>query len=290
VSRKQLQSSSVQTRDEKRERGDSASIQSVERALDILFLLAEGNGVMTVSEIAARLDVHVSTASRLLSTLASQNVVAQRQDGYRLGLGLLRLTHVVLNELHIRTLAYPHMQQLCQTTQQTIYLATLFEGEELYLDQVEPEDTVTQTNWIGRTIPAHTASGGKVLLAYLSDEQLEQYLQRGLSANTHATITNPDQLRAQLQQVREQGYAISRDEYLVGFSSVAAPIFDRKKQNVGVMVLSGLSANLSLDALVRLSPQVVATANVISLALGYSTKGNSSDDSRPTNPYQLTHH
>ncbi len=290
MSRKQLQSSSVQTRDEKREQGDAASIQSVERAINILFLLAEGHGVLTVSEIATRLDVHVSTASRLLSTLASQNVVAQSRDGYRLGLGLLRLTHVVLNELHIRTLAYPHMQQLCQTTQQTIYLATLFEGEELFLDQVEPEDTGTQTNWIGRTIPAHTASGGKVLLAHLSDEELEQYFQRGLSANTHATITEPDHLRTQLRQVREQGYALSRDEYLVGFSSVAAPVFDRKQQNVGVVALSGLSAHLSLDDLAQLAPQVVATANVISLALGYSMKGNTSDGSRTTDSYRLTHH
>ena len=289
MSRKQLSSSAVQTRDEKRDR-DAASIQSVERALDILFLLVEGNGAMTVSEIAARMDVHVSTASRLLSTLASQNVVAQSRDGYRLGLGLLRLTHVVLNELHIRTLAYPHIQQLCQATHETIYLATLFEGEELFLDQVEPEESGTQTNWIGRIIPAHTASGGKVLLAYLSDEELEQYLQRVLTANTHATITDPDQLRVQLRQVREQGYAISRDEYLVGFGSVAAPIFDRKQQNVGVVALSGLSARLSPSALSQLAPHVVATANVISLALGYSMKGNTSNGSRPTDSYRLTHH
>lgn len=289
MSRRQFESNAVRTRDEKRD-GDVTSIQSVERAIDILFLLAQGHGAMTVSEIAARLDVHVSTASRLLSTLANQNMVIQSRDGYRLGLGLLRLTHVVLNELHIRSLAYPHILELSQSTRETIYLATLFEGEELYLDQVEPEENASQTNWIGHTIPAHTASGGKVLLAYLSDEDLEQYLQRDLTANTLATITDLNELRDQLIHIREQGYAISRDEYLVGFSNVAAPIFDRKQQNVGVVALSGRSAQLSKDDLLQLAPQVIATANAISLALGYSMKGNPKDGSRPANPYRLTHH
>lgn len=277
---------------QKRQLKGSGSIQSVERALDILFLLADAKTSMTVGEIAERLGVHNSTASRLLSTLAKQNVVVQSRDGYRLGLGLLQLTHVVLNELHIRTVARPHLQRLCQVTGQTIYLATLFEGDELYLDQVETDEAASHTNWIGRTIPAHTASGGKVLLAYLAEDDIAVYLERGLVAATRNTITDPARLREQLALIRERGYAISQDEHLVGFSNVAAPIFDRTHKNVAVVALSGPTAQLPVERLHELAPLVVATANAISLELGfsYNGQGQHTHGSRRSSTYRLTHH
>ena len=275
----------------KRQPKQSSSIQSVERALDILFLLADAITPLTVAQIAERLNVHNSTASRLLSTLAKQNVVIQSRDGYRLGLGLLRLTHVVLNEMRIRTVARPHLQRLCQTTGRTIYLATLFEGDELYLDQVEPEDAASSTNWIGRTIPAHTASGGKVLLAHLSDDEIAAYLERGLVAATRNTITSPDELQAQLAGVRERGYAISQDEYLVGFSNVAAPIFDPARKSIAVVALSGPTAQLSVAKLQELAPLVVATANAISIELGFNLNGQGKQHGpRRSSTYRLTHH
>lgn len=80
-------------------------IKSVERALSILFLLADSETTLSVGQIADRLGVHISTASRLLSTLAQQNVVMLTPNGYRLGLGVLRLAHIVLGELQIRDVA-----------------------------------------------------------------------------------------------------------------------------------------------------------------------------------------
>lgn len=271
---------------------ESASIQSVERALDILFLLADAKSPLTVGQIAEQLGVHNSTASRLLSTLAQQNVVVQSRDGYRLGLGLLRLTHVVLNELNIRTVANPHLRRLCQETDHVIYLATLFEGDELYLDQIDTEESASKTSWIGRTIPAHTASGGKVLLAYLDDDAIAAYLERGLISSTRLTISEPEQLLAQLSAIRERGYAISQDEYLVGFSNVAAPIFDRSRKNIAVVALSGPTAQLPLEKLNELASQVVATASAISIELGYTLngKGRNPNESRRSSTYRLTHH
>ncbi len=272
---------------------EPGSIQSVERAIAILFLLADANEPLSVSEIADSLGVHNSTASRLLSTLHQQNLVAQSREGFRLGLGLLRLTHVVLNELTIRTVAYPHLRRLSQETAQAIYLATLFEGNELYLDQVDTEESASKTNWIGRAIPAHTASGGKVLLAHLSDDELDFYLSRPLLASTRYTVTDPSELREQLVTIRERGYAVCRDENLIGFSNAAAPIFDRSQKNVAVVALSGASAQLSADYLHNtLAPLVVAAANTISLELGFrlKDKGQQPHDSRRSGSYRLTHH
>lgn len=271
---------------------ESASIQSVERALDILFLLADAKSPLTVGQIAEQLGVHNSTASRLLSTLAQQNVVVQSRDGYRLGLGLLRLTHVVLNELNIRTVANPHLRRLCQETGHVIYLATLFEGDELYLDQIDTEESASKTSWIGRTIPAHTASGGKVLLAHLNDEAIAAYLERDLISSTRQTITTPEHLLAQLSAIRERGYAISQDEYLLGFSNVAAPIFDRSRKNIAVVALSGPTTQLPLERLNELASQVVTTASAISIELGYTLngKGKNPNESRRSSTYRLTHH
>jgi DNA-binding IclR family transcriptional regulator len=193
--------------------------------------------------------------------------------------------------MRIRTVARPHLQRLCQTTGQTIYLATLFEGDELYLDQVEPEGAATNTNWIGRTIPAHTASSGKALLAYLPDDEIAAYLERGLVAATRNTITDPDALRSHLAVVRERGYATSQDEYLVGFSNIAAPIFDRTRKNVAVVALSGPTVQLSAEHLQELAPLVVATANAISVELGFNLNGQGKyHGSRNSSTYRLTHH
>jgi DNA-binding IclR family transcriptional regulator len=254
---------------EKPSKQDSGSIQSVERALNILFMLAEAESPLTVGQVADKLGVHSSTASRLLSTLAQQNVVVQNRSGYQLGLGLLHLSHVVLSEMTIRNRAHPHLQQLARETGHTVYLATLFNGVELYLDEVNANDGIARPVWIGRTIPAHTASSGKVLLAYVSEAELSAYIGHGLAANTRYTITDPSQLREQLAVIRARGYATSRDEYMIGFSSVAAPIFDRSGENTAVVTLSGSSSQLSLKRLDELAPLVIATGNAISLELGY---------------------
>jgi DNA-binding IclR family transcriptional regulator len=271
---------------------DSAAIQSVERALDILFLLADARRAVTVSEIAEMLDVHVSTASRLLSTLARKRVVTQSRDGYRLDLGLLRLTHVVLNEMHVRTAAYPHLLRLSQLTHHSLYLAALHEGDELYLDQIETEEDASKTIWIGHTIPSHAASGGKVLLAHLDEDALARVLERGLIAATRSTITDADKLREQLASIREQGYATSRDEYLIGYSNVAAPIFDRAGHNIAVVSLSGPSLQLTSERLEALAPQVIATANNISQELGFNPLRMEEKQhvARHKNQYRLTHH
>ncbi len=267
----------------KRQAKDSSSIQSVERALDILFLLADAKAPVTVSEIAAQLGVHNSTASRLLATLHRQNLVVQSREGFRLGLGLLRLTHVVLNELTLRTVASPHLRRLNQQTGHSVYLATLFEGDELYIDQVESEETLLSTSWIGRMIPPHTASSGKVLLAYLSETELQDYIERGLTPSTRYTVTDPAILREQLEFIREYGYIVSRDEHLIGSSSAAAPIFDRTRKNVAVVALA-LPTNQTSDEALRseIAPLVMATANSISVELGFDwlDKGLHAHDSR----------
>lgn len=248
---------------------ESGSIQSVERALSILFMLAEADAPMTVGQVAENLGVHSSTASRLLSTLAHQNVVVQNRSGYQLGLGLLHLSHVVLSELTLRNRAHSHLQRLSLETGHTVYLAILFNGAELYLDEVNVNDGLSRPIWIGRTIPPHSAGSGKVLLAYLSEEELSAYIAKGLVATTRNTVTDPDQLRAQLIEMRERGYAIGQNEHIMGFSSVAAPIFDRSGQNAAVLALAGSSSQLTLERLHELAPAVMATASSISLELGY---------------------
>jgi DNA-binding IclR family transcriptional regulator len=254
---------------EKRSKQDSGSIQSVERALSILFMLAEADSPLTVGQVAEKLGVHASTASRLLSTLAQQNVVIQNRSGYQLGLGLLHLSHVVLSELTIRNRAHSHLQRLSLETGHTVYLAILFNGDELYLDEVNVNDGLSRPIWIGRTIPPHSAGSGKVLLAYLPEEELNAYISKGLISTTRYTITDPNQLREQLTQLRERGYAIGQNEHVMGFSSVAAPVFDRSGQNVAVVALAGSSSQLSVGRLHNLAPAVMATASTISLELGY---------------------
>jgi DNA-binding IclR family transcriptional regulator len=250
------------------------SIQSVDRALTILFMLADADTALTVGQIGERLGVHTSTASRLLSTLADQNVVVWDRNGYRLGLGLLRLAHRVLGELSIRNMAHSHLQRLSEDTGQSTFLAMLFNGDELYLDQVDARESVYNTSWIGRVVPAHTTSSGKILLAYLVEEDLSAYIARGLVAATPNTVTDPDQLRERLTSIRKSGYVVSQSEHLMGFSSVAAPIFDRGGRNIAAVALSGPSIQWTPERVRELTMMILTTASAINMDFGYKAAGD----------------
>jgi DNA-binding IclR family transcriptional regulator len=176
---------------------------------------------------------------------------------------------VVINELEVRTVAHPHLLRLCQNSGGTTYLATLLDGDELYLDQIESDSAVGNANWIGRTIPPHSASSGKTLLAHLPESELAAYLERDLIASTRFTVTDPTKLREQLAQIRERGYAVAMNEHLMGFGSVAAPIFDRSGNNIAVIVVGGPTSQFSIERFHEMAPMVMASASAIGIELGY---------------------
>lgn len=252
--------------------GAAAGVQSVDRALTILELLARV-GEAGVTEVAAELDVHKSTAFRLVATLESHRLVEQTEDRgkYRLGVGVLRLAGATTARLDVVQEARSVCRQLAAATGETVNIAVLSESSALYLDQVAGSSALQSHNWVGQHIPLHATSNGKVLLSGLDRAALDDLLGK-LSAFTPLTITKKGELRRELDRVREQGYALAVDELEVGLTAAAAPIRNAHGDVVASMSVSGPTFRLSVDRIDEVVGQLVEAATEVSHRLGWGQR------------------
>lgn len=250
------------------------TVQSVDRAVTIMELLAR-SGERGVTDIAAELKVHKSTAFRLVVALERRGLVEQTEDRgkYRLGLGLLRLAGATTARLDIVQEARPSCRRLASATGETVNLAVLSDRSALYLDQVAGASALQPHNWVGQHIPLHATSNGKVLLSGLTEAELDRSLS-ALPAYTSSTITNRRSLRAELARVREQGYAVAVDELEVGLTALAAPVHNAHGDVAASISVSGPTFRLG-DRLDEVVPQLVAAATDVSARLGWGGDGTS---------------
>jgi DNA-binding IclR family transcriptional regulator len=248
----------------------AGGVQSVDRAATILEVLARV-GEAGVTELAAELGVHKSTAFRLVATLEGHDLVEQADDRgrYRLGVGVLRLAGATTARLDLVQEARPVCRQLAREAGETVNIAVLSEGSAFYLDQVAGSSALQPHNWVGQHIPLHATSNGKVLLSGLEDGRLGEVLGQ-LERYTPRTITRRSALRAELAQVRERGYALAVDELEEGLAAAAAPIRNVHDDVVASMSISGSTVRLDADRLTELVPVLVAAAGEVSRRLGWS--------------------
>ncbi len=244
-------------------------VQSVDRALTILERLAR-SGEAGVTEIAKEIGVHKSTAFRLVATLEAHRLVEQTEERgkYRLGVGLLRLAGATTARLDLVQEARPVCRQLASDTGETVNIAVLSESSALYLDQVAGSSALQPHNWVGQHIPLHATSNGKVLLSGLSRQQCDAVLSK-LSSYTPVTITTKGKLRAELDQVRQQGFALAVDELEVGLTAAAAPIRNVHGDVVASMSVSGPTFRITADRIDEVVAKLVEAADEVSHRLGW---------------------
>jgi len=245
------------------------TVQSVDRAVSIMEMLAR-TGESGVTEIAAELGVHKSTAFRLVVALERRGLVEQTEDRgkYRLGMGLLRLAGATTARLDVVQEARPICRKLAADTGETVNIAVLSESSALYLDQIAGTSALQPHNWVGQHIPLHATSNGKVLLSGLHDEELARTL-RSLPAYTGTTITSKKALRSELAQVRYQGYALAVDELEIGLTALAAPIRNAHGDVIASVSVSGPSFRLHDERIEEVLPMLVDAAAEVSHRLGW---------------------
>jgi len=251
-------------------RETESPVQSVDRAVTILELLAR-RGEAGVTEIAAELGVHKSTAFRLVAALEMRGLVEQpgERGKYRLGLGLVRLAGAATARLDLSQQSRPICERLAAEVAETINIAILDDDAAVNIDQVLGPSAVTTHNWVGQRTALHATSSGKVLLAHLSEAALERRLAEPLTSYTARTITDPRQLRGQLENVRAEGYACTIEELETGLNAVAAPLFAYHGQVVAAVSASGPSYRLSELRILEVATAVQRAAQEISARLGY---------------------
>ncbi|MEU6432438.1 IclR family transcriptional regulator [Microbispora sp. NPDC046973] len=250
--------------------GDGAAVQSVDRALTILKLLAR-DGELGVSELAASLGVHRSTAFRLVATLESHDLVEQDGDrgGYRLGVGVVRLAGATSARLDLVGESRAVTPALARAVGETVNVAVLAGREALYVDQVTGPSALQLHHWVGQRIPLHATSNGKVLLAHAPAALCEEVIEAGLPVLAVRTVTDPARLRAELAEVRLRGYATAVDELEDGLSAVAAPVLGADGSVIASLSASGPSFRMPETAIAAVAEQVMAAAREVSGRMGW---------------------
>jgi len=249
---------------------DGAAVQSVDRAITVLEILAR-KGEAGVTELAGEIGVHKSTAFRLVSVLESRGLVEQHQDRgkYRLGFGMLRLVGATAARLDVTQQSRPVTEALAQEVGETINIAVLSGTDALYVDQVAGTSALQMRNWVGQRIPLHATSNGKALLAFLPPGEIEQRLPSPLPKFTDRTITTVARLREQLAEVARRGYATAVEELEQGLVAVAAPIRDQRGEVIASVSASGPVFRLTPERIPDVGETVRRAADEISGRLGW---------------------
>ena len=245
-------------------------VQSLDRALEILRLLGS-EPEMRVTDLARRLEVHKSTVFRLLSTLQEHGLVEQNPttEKYRLGYGLVRLAGAVVAELDLARAARSVLEELAVRTGETVNLAILQGDQVVNIDQIAAPNLVVNVNWVGKQTPLHATSNGKVLLAYLSEDERRRLLDRSLPRLTPRTITDPRILEKQLHRVLTDGYAFTLEELELGLNAVAAPVYAADGRVQAAVSVAGPSYRVTPQRLSDLGEMTKDAAAAISRRMGY---------------------
>ncbi|MGW2746264.1 IclR family transcriptional regulator [Streptomyces sp. NPDC001450] len=249
----------------------SGGVQSVDRAISVLEILAQ-RGEAGVSEVAAEIDVHKSTAFRLLGALEARGLVEQsgERGKYRLGFGIVRLAGAVTGRIDITQQSRPVCERLAEEIGETVNIAVMQEHYAINLYQVRGQSAVTAHNWVGQLTPLHATSSGKIMLAHLPAEDRAALLtEAGLKKLTPHTISSKAKLEKNLAEARERGYAWTLEELEIGLHAMAAPIRDREGQVIASISASGPSYRFTEERMHELAPVLVKGAEEISHRMGY---------------------
>lgn len=251
-------------------RAPGAPVRSVDRALQVLDILAR-DGEATLGALSRELSVHKSTVSRLVDVLVRHDLVAvpDGANGYRLGVGCLRLAYATAGGMDVSTVAQAVIDGLAAELDETCNVAILSDGMAINVCQAEGNTTIATRNWIGQSTSPHATSNGKVLLAHLSDRELSGVLVGRLPRFTEHTITTRSALREEFADIRAQGYAYAREEYEQGLQAVAAPIRDHTGHVVAAVSAAGPVYRLSDAEFPRVRDAVMRAAHEVSRRLGH---------------------
>jgi len=220
---------------------DGSAVKTVAKVLDLLEHVAAAGRPISVSELAVSTGFNVSTAHRLMQTLARRKYVEQDPSTrtYALGSRLLELGSAYTGSLDLVGAARPRMEALRDLAGETVHLAILSERDVVEICTAGGRQAVTVSRGAGRRDPAHCTATGKVLLAELAPNELDRFFAMGpLSPLTPQSITDRDEFLAELQRARKVGYAIDDEELCEDVCCVGVPVRNRSGRTTAALSLA----------------------------------------------------
>jgi IclR family KDG regulon transcriptional repressor len=245
-----------------------SGLRTVQRALDILYCFSLEQQELTLTEIANQINLAKSTTTRLLATLEQNNLIQKDPDTlkYRLGQGLYYLGYIAGKSIVVKEIAKPIMQRLRDETRETVNLYILENESRVCIEQCEGLQSVRHLVKIGEKLPLSAGAGGKVLLAYQSEEFQNQIL------NQISSPSRAEALKKELAEIKLAQCASSIDEREVGSAAVAAPIFDIHGEVKTCLSISGPTIRFTPEVIAKFKECVKREASEISRQLGYREK------------------
>jgi IclR family pca regulon transcriptional regulator len=240
-------------------------VQSLERGLSVIRAFDAENREMTLSDVARATGLTRATARRFLLTLAELGYVSASDGRFSLRPRVLELGYPYLSSLSLPELAPPHMERLVARVNESSSISVLDETDIVYVVRVPTRRIMSITLAVGTRLPAFVTSMGRVLLAGLPDDELEQRLDRiEVVPLTAYTVKDMDALRTTLATVRGQGYAATDQELEEGLRSLAVPIRNTSGTVIAALNLSVHASRASMTALRRdFLPLALRTAGAI---------------------------
>jgi IclR family acetate operon transcriptional repressor len=250
--------------------GDRHSIQSVDRALYLLETIAEAGGEATLTELATRTGLNISTCHHLLATLIKRGFAAKVPGRrlYALGARILYLGHACL-QVDLPRRAQPYMEAINSATGETVHLAALQGDSVVTLAVREARHAVrVGTGKIGKVEAPHATSVGKAIMAWLPEDEIHRILKGGMKRYTDKTITEVAAFVESLRVVRRNGYAIDREEYLPGVICVGAAIRDQAGTVIGAISASTPTMRATDEHIALIRDEIASATRALSAEFG----------------------
>lgn len=252
---------------------EQSTIQSLDRAFDVLDLLARNAG-LTLTEIATSLDQSPATMHRVLSTLQARDVVEMdnQNQTWHIGAGAYRIGSAFLQRSGVAERSRAAMRRLMEETGETSNLGIEVNGNVMFVAQVETKETIRAFFPPGTVSPMHASGIGKALLSRYSKDRLERFLYaQNLTRFTDKTVVEPLDLTNDLHSAQARGWAFDDEEKATGMRCVAAPILDIFGEAIAGISVSGPTSRMSRDRIEEIAGHVCDAAREVSRSMGASS-------------------
>ncbi|MBW7477114.1 IclR family transcriptional regulator [Paenibacillus oenotherae] len=249
----------------------------ISKAIQILdVLLPQGSEKeMSVTEISRELDMPVQSVHRIIGSLVSHGFVAQNAGTkkYKLGLSIMKYGFLMWDSLMLRSVARPFMEELCQRTKETVYLATRENAEGVYIDSIDSPQLLKISEPIGLRLPLFIGASNRVILAYLPKRTRDQLLSDvDWSAVPSLKPLTRAYIESELDLIRSQGFAITTGEATADTTGIGAPIFSYDQTVIGSLNCAGPSVRFTGQHLEKFSAATKKYADLISAELGFRNR------------------
>lgn len=244
------------------------SVRTIEKGLNILELISKKGEGAGITEIAKALGLYKSVVHRIVTTLLNRGYLTKLNDKYKLGNKILEIAGSLINKTDISTVAGQFIKDLVDKAKETVQIAVLDGNSVLYIAKEECDRSIRLVSKIGSRLLPYCTGLGKVLLAYLNEEKLNNLLNNiKLKKFTENTITNKTKLKKELTLIKKRGYAIDNGEFDINVRCVACPIFNYNGEVIAAISIAGPYYRMNMKKRKEFIPIVKDSAMKISKSL-----------------------